>query len=674
MQNVKRWFKDDNSVYLYVVLVTWLIYIFIYGIRILNPLYVDWLLAGGDLTQHYIGWKAFRFADWTFPLGLHNVLSYPREVSVIFTDSIPLFAVFFKLFSRLLPQDFQYFGVWGIMCFSLQAMFTVKILRKYTNSKTFLTFAGIIAVVAPVMIWRMYVHTALAGQWIIIFGLDPIFNHEIYEESNGRLIRHVFLMGVLSSAIHIYFVLMSGIVLAGICLSFVLRYKAYKKAITSLVTYLFSAVAVVWLLGGFTSGMQAGAVGLGGFSFNLNGFLNPQEWSCIFQTLPLSNEYQYEGFAYLGAGCILLLILAILLFMGNKNIKSEVFNFRITLLILFIVSLISVIVAASPVIGMNDKVLVEITLPESLRKLWGIFRASGRIIWIVNYIIVICSLIAVWKWGGERLAIIIVASCCFLQIYDLHEMLISKQQHFSPKVEYESELKNKNFWKTIADNTNIKHIVFTNPSIGGGVMYSFADWATDNHKTINTFYFARSINSYVEDSLAQAHANLSEDNLYMFFETNMMECYKYNLHYYFIDGYYVGYINPIDGFDEFDINEMVQAWTFGDNRYLQEGEGIDTEEGRVIYPGGLSYGPYWRVPEGEWIVSVNGSGLSGTDITVCSQYGECHHDINIPKKTNEQLTIGIKLTDTVSDLEILVRNTSEVNITLSDMSIRRANY
>ena len=46
------------------------IFLAIYGVRILDPTYDDWLLQGGDMTQHYIGWMYFRRSDWHFPIGM----------------------------------------------------------------------------------------------------------------------------------------------------------------------------------------------------------------------------------------------------------------------------------------------------------------------------------------------------------------------------------------------------------------------------------------------------------------------------------------------------------------------------------------------------------------------------------------------------------------------------
>ena len=106
-----------------------LCFLVIYGFRVLNPVYDDWLMSGGDLTQHYLGWRFFRESEWLFPIGLMNTIAWPNEVAVIFTDSIPGMAVICKLLSPILPETFQYFGLWGILCFMLQGGFAAVLLN-----------------------------------------------------------------------------------------------------------------------------------------------------------------------------------------------------------------------------------------------------------------------------------------------------------------------------------------------------------------------------------------------------------------------------------------------------------------------------------------------------------------------------------------------------------------
>ena len=103
-----------------------IIFMLIYGVKIINPAYEEWIYQkSGDINQHYIGWQFYRKSDWSFPIGLIEGLS-EQKVSMMYTDSIPLFAVFFKILSPLLPETFQYMGLWGVFCFSLEVTFVLS--------------------------------------------------------------------------------------------------------------------------------------------------------------------------------------------------------------------------------------------------------------------------------------------------------------------------------------------------------------------------------------------------------------------------------------------------------------------------------------------------------------------------------------------------------------------
>lgn len=670
---LKIFLISDQSVYLYVVIAAILIFCLLYGVHVLNPVYTDWLLAGGDLSQHYLGWKAYRNSAWMFPIGMLDTLAYPSRTSVIFTDSLPLFAVPFKVLSPILPADFQYFGLWGIMCFALQAFFAARIIKNYSKSKMFVAVSSILVVFTPVMIWRMYAHTALAGQWILLYGLEPIFNYKKYAGSSRPLFMHACILGLLSPAIHMYFVLMSGIILVGICLYDMLNKHSLKRTIGVLAIYIGAAALIVGLLGGFSSGMQASQGGLGTYSFNLNAFFNPQGWSCIYQTLPLYGNGQYEGLAYLGAGVILILFVGLICLIGASNRKEIIQSYAKCIISLLVIFMIAVAAAVSPVITFNDICIVNIPLPEFIFKAWSVFRASGRVIWIAIYIIVFCSLILIAKLFNRRTAAAFAIAALALQVYDSRVELENRHEKFNQIATYDSTLKNEKFWNHIAEDTAIKHIIFTDLQLSERDMYAFTDWATRYDKTVNTFYFPRSNEEELKHNLETAYKQLPPENLYIFFEKNMLACLKYDLHYYKVDNYVVGYVNPIEGQEAFDPRTAAVRWAFGGNQYLQEGSGQDTENGRILYPGGLSFGPYWMVPAGTWEITIEGEQLEGTDILVYSQRGERYHDFELEKR-DKQITINLPLAEDVEDLEIVIRSTSNKNILLKQMSIKHAGH
>lgn len=90
-----------------------LVFVALYGVRVLDPTCVDWILnnPSPDPSQHYLGWAFFRNSTVRLPyVGANYSVIYPYRTSILFTDSIPLLALLGKLFSPILPARFQYFG------------------------------------------------------------------------------------------------------------------------------------------------------------------------------------------------------------------------------------------------------------------------------------------------------------------------------------------------------------------------------------------------------------------------------------------------------------------------------------------------------------------------------------------------------------------------------------
>ncbi|MBV8378621.1 MAG: hypothetical protein JO279_16615, partial [Verrucomicrobia bacterium] len=80
--------------------------------RHFNPASVTWL-CGGDYGTQFLGWHFYRNEPlWQLPFGLVRSYGEQRGSSLVYTDSIPLFAFIFRPFSPALPHYFQYVGLW----------------------------------------------------------------------------------------------------------------------------------------------------------------------------------------------------------------------------------------------------------------------------------------------------------------------------------------------------------------------------------------------------------------------------------------------------------------------------------------------------------------------------------------------------------------------------------
>jgi hypothetical protein len=120
---------------------------------------------------------------------------------------------------------------------------------------------------------------------------------------------------------------------------------------------------------------------------------------------------QYEGFAYLGLGILLLLFTAI---PGNSaQAVSALKRYPILVTVLAVFTAF----ALSNQIYVGDWPMPIIPLPEELLKLAGVFRSSGRFIWPVMYGISAMTIVATARRGG-RGAVLLLLAAAILQWLD----------------------------------------------------------------------------------------------------------------------------------------------------------------------------------------------------------------------------------------------------------------
>lgn len=525
----------------------------IYGIKILNPLYTDWLLTGGDPSQHYLGWEFFRRSDWYFPLGLTDQLAYPLKTSVIYTDSIPIFAVFFKLFRSILPRQFQYFGIWGLLCFVLQGYYAAKILGERSSSKTVILVGTVFFIVSPVMLFRMYYHTALAAHWLILLAIYFYFKHEKEYRDIFKPVMQWGILGILIGSIHLYFVPMCGAILLGYILCSVWKERKVRiRFFYPGISFSVGLFLTIYLLGGFSSGADTGTNNLGLFSFNLNAFLNPMSYSTLLKNTSLWNwpfytQGQYEGFSYLGMGIILLCACGIVLMVKNifRRRKPSVYQVMTVLM-----SIGLIVLAASPTITWNDKLLLQLPYSSTIYKYWGIFGSCGRMAWPVVYFLMIFGIISIsnMTWKRKEITSVILILACLVQVVDLSGQLYKRHANYSEKVVYKSPLEGT-VWDDIISSGEYKHVVWVTHNVDHNDVIQVAVYAMKNDMTMGNFYFARGIDK--RDIIEEQLQNTSEDCVYVFlksddtFEYEDYENYADVLHFYPCGDYMIGTVKSL---------------------------------------------------------------------------------------------------------------------------------
>ncbi len=527
--------ENEKKLYLLIGVFSAIVFLGIYGHRVLIPTYDDWLYSGFDLTQHYLGWRAFRQSPWHFPIGLMDGLNYPNQISIIYTDSIPLLAVLFKLISPILPKTFQYFGIWGMLSFVLMGVFSAKILYSYAKSRLSILFGVSLFLLQPVMLWKMYHHSALAGQWILVLAFYLLY---FSKETKWY---YPLIMGFLAANIHIYFVLMCGILLVGYVLNQWVRSRNLWWGIIFITEYIGVVAIVVGLLGGFSGGVSCEQEGLRDYAFNFLGFINPMGYeissSCILPEIGIVAMWTDEGFAYLGLGGILLCLLAgVVLVQHRKEIKKNELSIMFGLVVSFAIALLF---ALSPRWGIGRYVICDISLPQSMEKLWSIFRATGRVAWILIYGLIILSLLLVLKYLPKKTGTLLLAGLMLIQIVDIHEVFLNRYEKWFQKKTYEAQMIDEDALKILA-NGDIKHLYYIS-ECNSYEMYEWSKWALDHGLTTNDFYFARSNREAVKDNLNDALEEKNVTDAFVFKKKDESIIEKYSMQYIKVGDFFLGY-------------------------------------------------------------------------------------------------------------------------------------
>ena len=341
-----------------------------------------------DLTQHYLGWRMFRNSGWHFPLGLCDTGIYPYLSSVVYTDSIPLFAVLFKILSPILPAKFQYFGLFGIICFMLQGGMAKLLIRRFIKNEWISSIGAVFFVSTITFVQRMFWHTALASHFLILMAIALYVYRDRIEKLSTRVILWTVL-GALTISLHFYLYGMISVMLGFFALLEAIDDKGgAKKAVFRfclyIVLYLVITVTLFYLLGGFYGTINVSGSGNDLHNAGIKALFEPKSLSVFFNERDYSDG-EKEGLCYLGMAISVLLIPAIISFI--REFKKLWRNRKKLVIISFLMTALLYVFSLSPVIMWGDKYLFSIDfIPGFIQKYsWGIFRACGRFMWPIMY-------------------------------------------------------------------------------------------------------------------------------------------------------------------------------------------------------------------------------------------------------------------------------------------------
>ena len=410
----------------------------------INPANLDWLR--GDPAVYQSGWEFMRHAPWAFPPTWIGRLDYPFGVSAAYLDVIPIVAVPLRLFSGILPADFQYLGAYTTLCLILQTYFGLKLLSRFTSDKIFLLIGAMFFLNAPILLNRVSGHFSLCSQWLIVAALYYYFA----PVGHGRLARYVLpfalLLAVVGGITPYIAIMVLGVAIAALLRWFFIRSRetsAHEPAPISqepdsnvyvarpdglaislfrgilCFTILSAVMLVSFLVFGFlASGASVHMEGRGYayYSMNLLGPVNPVNAAWPMKALNVLPGQVFEGYNYLGLGIILLGIICLV---RRPALLARLASGSLTPILAACV--VFTLLALSTNIAFGNETLLVLPLPSPILHLLAVFRGSGRFFWPPYYLIVlgaIAGTLMAFRNRGTRCAVL--GTALLIQCYDLH--------------------------------------------------------------------------------------------------------------------------------------------------------------------------------------------------------------------------------------------------------------
>ncbi len=211
---------------------------------------------------------------------------------------------------------------------------------------------------------------------------------------------------------------------------------------------------------------------------------------------------------------------------------------------------IALFVSASPSITFNNVEVVHIALPEIVIKIWGIFRACGRNVMLVVYLLLISFIVIEGKISPKKFLSVLMVTCLTIQVFDISGSLTNLNNKFNVKVSYQSPLGQQEAWNVIASDKDIKHIVITYWM--GADFYEVGNYAMENEKTLNIFAMVHPKVEQMLSDVDELLRNPAEDEVFVFNKNDSPWMEYSNLHFYLAGDNVIGSFKPIKGLTQIE--------------------------------------------------------------------------------------------------------------------------
>ena len=585
-----------------------LVFLILYGVRVLDPTCVDWILnnASPDPAQHYLGWVFYRRSGWHLPyLGANYSAIYPYRTSILYTDSIPLLAVLGKLLGGVLPARFQYLGLWGLFCYAMQGGLAQALIarvggvRPGDTAKNWASVLGAgVLVLFPALNIRMFAHTALAANWLVLLALWLWLCAEQSENRStaAKLCLWWGILGLLCAGIHLYYLPMVGVVLVAACVQRALEKRGPAAVVLPVASFCGAALAELFVLGAF-------AANFAGYS---NGYLSGADLANLF--VPgLGASWEQEIYAGLGTTIAVVLALAGLL-VQHKQAGAFFRRHKNVVIAALVLLVLDAIAAMGNTVTFAGRTLFTVPIPQALMDFWAMFSSCARLAWLAGMLLAVAACGLVLRFWQGAAAAVLLALCAAAQGFGQRAELAKRFAAYHDAAYYENTTQLTDpAWEQLAASGQFTHLAFASFDFEHDEFWDLAAFAADHGWTSNSFYMGHMDGNLAAVTLAGEMNALAPDTLYAFVDEDALARNDFALHYYRLDGVLLGSVEPIDGLTE-ESADTAPAHTMA----LEKSSvinGTADADGVVLSSGGELLTEAWMLFPGNYRVTLTGSGF-----------------------------------------------------------------
>ena len=475
---------------------------FLIGMRNLAPWNYSWLYfkADGALTQ--LGFEFFRNAPWTqWPLTA--VPQYVEGSHMIIPTENAVANLLGKLVGVVFTGNFQFVGLWILMCFAFQGYFGVKLLSRFIDSQSAQICGSLFFVLSPALMFRVGVmnHYHLGAHWMILLALYLYFGCESRTQNWSLLLFFAMLTSVYISAM---------LLVIFIAHRTKDSFQKRKLRIFEVVLPLASAVFGFWVMGYLS--MRSSITGSNFFRLNAIAWLNPGysvdgSFSVIlnnFGNARLRHIFseEWEGFQYLGT----VVIGGVLLGIVNLKNRGTLRNWR---------EHAPVAVAAGGLIvfAYSNQIAVfqqELNYwwPSQLLQLRQVFRGATRFGWPAYYLVTLFAIVQISRFCSAKKLKVGVFIAAALMLVEAAPGIAYVRSEISDSKAYLSSIQDATWSEVALDHSRV--VVYPNFDLQIGEVtgdskvwlnrwFDLAKFAVDNDMSTNFGYVPRPLTEYISE-------------------------------------------------------------------------------------------------------------------------------------------------------------------------------